>query len=496
MKKKKIVLFLSLVSLVILMFLIGLSVVLTSPLRDRLEIEAGEPIREIYFYKSPKLYEFLEKYHLPLLHIKILTNLDRLSSDKVGEMPIQFLVNGKTRTSILLIRDTKSPKLMTKELVLVAGEIPEVKDFVEDLEDETETKLKIRGLEKYKKNKRAGIYSVEIIAEDDGGNKTVKEEKLYALGLKKQVKAELNSKGIKAEIFLKNKADKDIEIKFRNHFNVEPCLEYIGKYTVPLTILIEKEEKEIDLKLIVEDTQPPKIYGANDFDVYMGNDVSYRKGVYVKDNQKKKIDFDVDASKVNLKKEGSYPVYYKAKDEAGNKTQKKIRVRVFSSDKSHIEEVKKYVKDTLNEITREDMTQIEKLRAIFYFCNQISYVGTSEKGSLIEAAYQGFRTKTGDCFTYYSVAKLLLAEAGFDEMMVEREKGSSRHYWNLVKYEKEWYHFDSCPLAGAETFYPFMVSDEDLLDFSNRYGVNYPSKSGYYHFDKERYPKRAERSLK
>lgn len=496
MKKKKIVLILSLVSLIVLMFLISLSVMITAPLRERLEIEAGEEVRELSFYKNPKLYAFLKKYRFPMLHVKMLTDLEGLSLNKIGEVPVQFLVNGKTRTSILSVVDTKSPKLVTKEVVLVTGDMPRVEDFVEEVEDETEVKLSIKGIGKYKKRKKDGVYQVDIIAEDSGGNKAVKKEKFYAFNLKKQVRAELGSKEFRADAFLGKKSEEGIEIRFRNGFDVKPSLEYVGKYSVPLTVFMGKEEKEIDLKLIVEDTKKPEFFGVDDFDIYMGEDVSYRKGVYVKDNQKKEIDFDVDASKVNLKKEGSYPVYYKAKDEAGNKTKKKIQVRVFSANKSHIEEVKKYVKDTLKEITKENMTDLEKLRAIFQFCNQISYVGTSEKGSLVEAAYQGFRTQTGDCFTYYSVAKLLLVEAGFDEMMVEREKGSSKHYWNLVKYEKEWYHFDSCPLAGAGGFHPFMVSDEELLTFSKKYGVSHPSKNGYYNFNKERYPERAKTSLK
>ena len=59
-----------------------------------------------------------------------------------------------------------------------------------------------------------------------------------------------------------------------------------------------------------------------------GKTVSYKKGVTVSDNVDKDIELEIDSSKVNLNKVGSYKVVYKATDKAGNTTKKEIKVTV------------------------------------------------------------------------------------------------------------------------------------------------------------------------
>ncbi len=58
------------------------------------------------------------------------------------------------------------------------------------------------------------------------------------------------------------------------------------------------------------------------------------------------------------------------------------------------------------------------------------YVNHSEKGNWVKSAYTGFRTKRGDCYTYYSVSKALLDKAGIANLEVIRTDG--HHWWSLV----------------------------------------------------------------
>lgn len=466
---------------------------LTSPLKASITVEAGEEITELDFYKNPALFQFLKKYGISPVNIKMLSKAEALSPDEIGDFSIQFLVNGKTRTSILHVKDTKEPELIVKEVVIPSGDKVKEEDFILSLFDATKTEVEIKGLSSYQKKQKSGIYEVRVEAWDDGENKVVKKTKLYALPLKKKAIVQLGKKNLKAEVFLKNKKTSNFSIQFKEGFDIDPLIREEGLYNVPVTVKVKEGTKVLELKLEVKDTKPPVFTGIEDLSLLLGEEVSYRKGVSVRDNQIEEVNFTVDASKVNLKKEGSYPVFYKASDLAGNKVEEKRMIYVLSSEKSHLKEVRAFVRETLADLIHEGMSEEEKLRKIFDFCHNISYSGSSEKGDIIEAAYQGFKTKTGDCFTYYSMASLLLSEAGFTEKMVSREGGRSRHYWNLVQVQEDWYHFDSCPIAGAGGFLPFMVNDEELASFSNSYSKRYPERKGYYNFKKDLYPERAKK---
>ncbi|HBI73586.1 MAG TPA: polysaccharide deacetylase, partial [Lachnospiraceae bacterium] len=68
---------------------------------------------------------------------------------------------------------------------------------------------------------------------------------------------------------------------------------------------------EVEALLIVkEDTEAPEILGVRDKTAYIGDSLSYRKGITVTDNKDKKVELQIDSSNVNLKKEGTYSVIY------------------------------------------------------------------------------------------------------------------------------------------------------------------------------------------
>lgn len=495
MKKKTLVGLFSFFSLLILFFLLASAFLFTSPLKSMVEIEAGEDITDLNFYKNPAFFSFLKKNGMSPANIKMLSEKKALFPETVGEYPIQFLVNGKNRSSILRVKDTKIPELSVSDVVIPSGDKVGKEDFILSLMDATKTEVGIRGLELYQKKKQSGVYEVEIEAIDDGKNRAVRKAKLYALPLKRKARVELGEKEIRAEVFIKNRREIDFSLDFKQGFHVDSLLTGEGVYKVPLSVKMDEIEKIVELKLEVKDTKPPVFSGIEEMNLLLGEQVSYRSGVSVQDNQLEKIDFSVDASKVNLKKEGSYPIFYMAKDHSGNETRIKRMINVLSSEKSHIKEVREFVTETLSALITETMSEKEKLKQIYDFCHSIRYVGSSEKGDIIEAAYQGFKTKTGDCFTYYAMASVLLSEAGFSEKMVSREGGTGRHYWNLVKSGEAWYHFDSCPIADSGDFEPFMVSDEELIVFSNNYSKRYPERKGYYNFNRQQYPERGKKAF-
>ncbi|MGP1612824.1 MAG: transglutaminase domain-containing protein [Catonella sp.] len=490
MSKLKKTLIISVISLVILMFLGGFSLFINTPLKSRITVEAGDnELKQTDFYKNPQIYEALLNYHIPLINCKMVTSLSDIPFDKPGEYSVQFLVNGKINTTLLTVEDTESPVILTKEVVIATGEKCKKEDFVDRIEDATNTKLKAEGLSEYKG--KSGVYKIKLIATDLGGNKSEETTLLYVLDVKRKLKIELGTKDLSASKFLTTEQT-GLKLEYREKFNIKKALKKTGKYKVPLVAVVKKNKKNIDLKLEVEDTKPPIIKGVRNLTMYIGSPFSYREGVSVTDNQPGGTALMVDASGVNPKKEGIYKVFYRSEDKAGNKAEKGAEVIVRKSDKSHVAEVAKYVKDTLEEITKKDMTELEKLDKIFEFCHtKINYTGYSDKSNSIEAAYNGFRTRTGDCFTYYAVSEALISGAGFENIMVTRDGGSSDHFWNLIKYKDKWYHFDTCPLAGAGSFRAFMIGDLELAEFSKDYGKANPMHKDYYNFEKNAYPDRA-----
>ena len=98
----------------------------------------------------------------------MVTPIKDIPLDKPGEYPVQFLVNGNINTTLLTVVDTESPVIITKEVVIAAGEKCKKEDFIDRIEDATKTKLKESGLSNYKGE--SGVYKIKLTATDLGGN--------------------------------------------------------------------------------------------------------------------------------------------------------------------------------------------------------------------------------------------------------------------------------------------------------------------------------------
>ncbi len=265
-------------------------------------------------------------------------------------------------------------------------------------------------------------------------------------------------------------------------YQTEPDFTQVGSYTA--TILLSDEygnQTQGQVTYTVkQDTEAPVIHGTKDKRVYIGDAVAYKKNVTVTDNKDQNITFQVDSSEVNLKKEGIYNVIYSAVDSSGNKTTLTTTVTV---EKFIVSEDMVYEKadEILNKIITEDMTKIEKAKAIYKWTKyHIAYTGDSDKSDWLKEAYLGITKGDGDCFTYFAVSQALLTRAGIDNMGVTRVGGKTHHYWNLVDCGSGWYHFDACPNKDGKDC--FMLTDQEVADLTEERGRN------YYTFDTSLYP--------
>lgn len=276
-------------------------------------------------------------------------------------------------------------------------------------------------------------------------------------------------------------------------YKTEPDVSKNGDVDVTVILTDEGGNKtELDTVIHVwEDTEAPVIRGAVDLEVAVGGTVSYKKDVVVTDNLDENPELTIDNSQVNLNKVGKYDVVYTATDFAGNSSSVTITVYVIEEGGSEVsnDQVYQLAEDILDDITDDSMSDMEVAFAIYNWVNKnIAYTNDSDKSSWINGAYQAFTTRSGDCYNYFAAAKALYNVAGIENVDVEKSDTShSRHYWSLINLGDGWYHVDCTPRKGDGDLF-FMVTDEELLDYSEAH-------SNSHIFDLDAYPERATKSL-
>jgi arsenate reductase-like glutaredoxin family protein len=254
-------------------------------------------------------------------------------------------------------------------------------------------------------------------------------------------------------------------------------------------IIIPLITREINKAANIEDKEPPKIEGAKDQTVFIGEKVSYKSGVTVIDNIDESVELIVDSSSVNLKEPGSYSVIYKAIDSEGNTSTETKTIIVKEKVEENIEDVPEVDPDreeldelaseVLDSIINEGMSEKEKAKAIYNWARyNIAYVNTSDKSDVIKAAIQGIKKKSGDCYVYFATAQELLNRANIQNQDIVKTGGG--HYWSMINLGEGWYHFDATPRVGDDDYF-FMLTDSQLEKYSKKH------KNSHV-WDKDKYP--------
>lgn len=211
------------------------------------------------------------------------------------------------------------------------------------------------------------------------------------------------------------------------------------------------------------------------------NSYNFKQFVTATDNRDGRVTVKADTSKINWKKEGVYRIYYRATDLAGNTATSWAKVRVLIPGSSE------YAADrVLRSITRPGWSDTKKAKAIHrYVSGHCSYVHSSAHVQWRTAALRGMRYQSGDCYTYYSICRLLLTRAGIPNVMIKRYPTYiGRHFWNLVYVQGGWYHFDTTPRSRRRNLC--------LRTDAQMWGAY---RGATFQFNKSLYPKRATRRL-
>lgn len=246
-----------------------------------------------------------------------------------------------------------------------------------------------------------------------------------------------------------------------------------------------------------EDRKAPVIYGFVNTDsvnknpfckdvllqIYSDRFSRYPFQNYIKvvDDRAGVVKVQLDFSAVDFGKEGFYKLRISAQDEAGNtaKTYTWIQLLIPGSAEAIVD-------DILPRILRNGDSDVTKARAIYrYIRGNCHYSESGGKGDFRRIAANALRYRSGDCYSFYSMARLLCVRAEIPCISITRE-GGYHHWWDLVYVNGGWYHFDTTPRAAGGSF--CLMTDGQMAGYS-REGAN------PFTHTKEFYPKVSERVI-
>jgi len=233
---------------------------------------------------------------------------------------------------------------------------------------------------------------------------------------------------------------------------------------------------------------PPSFDGVALIESIVGKDVKYGVGVTAFDSFGRELEFDVIDGEVDVYEVGEYKAYYIAHDLTGNTTTEEFTVLIINVEP---DEVIKQADDILEQILEDDMSDAEKIRAIFTYIRGFMSVQESddEPKSIYEAAFVALDTKRGNSFNFAALSQVLLSRADIPNMRIFRSSEHPAHVWNLVSPDGDfWYHFDSMPTSVRDiNDLMFMFTQKQAGEFAAKL-ADRDSKPIYYEFDKDFYP--------
>ena len=236
-----------------------------------------------------------------------------------------------------------------------------------------------------------------------------------------------------------------------------------------------------------KDSQPPQIYGIQDFTVYQGDPVSYLSGVTATDDLDPEPKLNVDSREVDLSKPGTYTVTYTASDDSGNLATACASITVLKKEEGYADLETIYtLADELLAIILEGTTDTrQQVEAIYNWARtDIRYAGHSDRSDWRQTAYNVIRSGEGDCFGYFAATKLMFERLGIpniDVQKVRNHEEDSDHFWSLVSVDgNHYYHFDATPRYGDGDDF-CLVTDAFLDAYSEQH-------KGSHNRDKSLYP--------
>ncbi len=273
-----------------------------------------------------------------------------------------------------------------------------------------------------------------------------------------------------------------------------------GHYALPIRLTDAYDNSSVvSVPIYIKDDHTaPVIDGAHDFNLIIGETITYRDGVTVTDDFDESPDLEVDISAVDTSTVGTYPITYTATDDVGNQSSVTVNVTIVTmysagisseSDEESIARAYSVADSILDRIIDNNMNDVQKAMLIFYWVRHhiTPARGTSDYSSWANAAIKAFNTHRASCYGAWACCKALLDRAGIQNICVTRypkEAYNGRtHYWCLCYLNGGWYHCDAYPWQGQQSFL-FMMTDKEIK-----------TAGGGHMFNESIYPDRATTSV-
>ncbi len=461
----------------------------------------------------------------------------------VGTYPIRFLAaNGVEAESKLIVTDTAAPRAKVVGMLQIAPEeTVKPEDFLTDVFDETDLLITFVQAPDYD---RRDVQPIIVRLTDEGGNTLEVESSLFITGIRPHVvearETELTQDDFDnlqgqtivlepfipdtpgtyvlrgfvfdvLEIFVVTVVDTtppvlsekplgEETLYSRHTYAPEDFFEATDlspvtmafsdpvdfdtagecEITVTATDAYGNESSAKRTVTLLEDRNPPKLYGVINRICYVGEPIAYLAEAFAEDDEDGRLPVEIE-TEVSLYEEGTYNVVYRAADHSGNTVEQTCTFTLIQRTVTE-EELRALTKSIIAEITTPDMVDAEKLLAIFnYVRARIKYANGVNHNytDWRKAAYDGYMQGTGDCFNIYSLTRALLDETDIEYLSVERVKTyvrRTRHYWVHVNLGTGWYVFDPTwtPKHQANCF---MWTKEQCNSFRL-----------YWHYNESEYP--------
>lgn len=415
------------------------------------------------------------------------TDLSVLDLTHPGSYELQILYDGRSYAVRLSVRDSIAPTAVTQELTVFATQRPEPGDFLTEIQDVTEVTVTYKTEPDMTLD---GTQKVVLVLTDQGGNITEVNADLTVIQddtppvidgvqeIRWYIGYELD---YLAGITVSDDLDPGVQLDVDDS---RVDLTTPGTYGLTYTArdACGNQTREETTITVLTDTTPPQILGAINRSLSAGGSISYRSGIFVRDNVDESPDLRIDSSAVDLSKPGRYSVIYYAADNAGNEASCEITVTVYEKASYFVDESVIYdeADRVLARIITEDMTVQQQVETIYrWLRSNFTYNSYADKRDWKQSAYTMLKHGYGDCFSFFSVSKLMFERLGIPNIDVRRMwtySHSNDHFWNMVSIDggENYYYFDATPFPGADTWF-CLVTDADLDAFSAQYG-NYFSR--------------------
>lgn len=302
----------------------------------------------------------------------------------------------------------------------------------------------------------------------------------------------------------------EVSAKFKNSVNASE----LGEHEVLLELsdsLGNKKNYRTKMTVIV-DTQAPTFNGPDtaSFTGYLGEGIAYLKVVEAVDNCFGEVEVEVDSSSVNINAAGSYRVFYKATDKAGNSATYELTVNILA-ERITREMVMSEIGKLASQLgITKNMTKEEQVKRIYAYVNSPTLPGAqanikfedesnTDRSDWVREAYYTMQRGSGDCYSYFALSKAFFEYFGIENLDIQRSKNvttqSGTHFWNMVNIGTErapkWYYYDATRLAvphrngGSGCLF----TEAQLEDYNTNV------KRGFLTFDHEGYPEASQTTI-